>query len=58
MPTNPDSPFDGALRFDAVDLIDHLRRQTGHKIAAEQFRQVRTVGDVVEAVHRISQADA
>lgn len=21
MPTNPDSPFDGALRFDAVDLI-------------------------------------
>ncbi len=44
--------------IDAVDLIDHLRRQTGHKIAAEQFRQVRTVGDVVEAVHRISQAEA
>jgi acyl carrier protein len=39
--------------IDAVDLIDHLKRQTGKKIAAEDFKSVRTVGDVVEAVHRM-----
>ncbi|MBB4866088.1 acyl carrier protein [Pseudomonas nitritireducens] len=40
--------------IDAVDLIDHLKRQTGKKIAAEEFKSVRTVGDVVEAVHRLA----
>ena len=35
--------------IDAVDLIDHIKRQTGKKIAAEEFKAVRTVGDVVEA---------
>ncbi|PAU60260.1 acyl carrier protein [Pseudomonas sp. PIC25] len=39
--------------IDAVDLIDHLKRQTGKKIAAEDFKTVRTVGDVVEAVYRM-----
>lgn len=39
--------------IDAVDLIDHIKRQTGKKIAAEEFKSVRTVGDVVEAVHRL-----
>ncbi|MFF7707617.1 acyl carrier protein [Pseudomonas sp. NPDC007930] len=39
--------------IDAVDLIDHIKRQTGKKIAAEDFKSVRTVGDVVEAVHRM-----
>jgi acyl carrier protein len=43
--------------IDAVDLIDHIKRQTGKKIAAEEFKSVRTVGDVVEAVYRlVSQA--
>jgi len=36
--------------IDAVDLIDHIKRQTGKKLAAEEFKAVRTVGDVVEAV--------
>jgi len=36
--------------IDAIDLIDHLKLLTGKKIAAEQFKAVRTVGDVVEAV--------
>lgn len=44
--------------IDAVDLIDHLKRQTGKKIAAEDFKAVRTVGDVVEAVHQLVTADA
>lgn len=39
--------------IDAIDLIDHIKRQTGKKIAAEEFKTVRTVGDVVEAVHRL-----
>lgn len=36
--------------IDAIDLIDHIKRQTGHKLAAEDFRTVRTVQDVVDAV--------
>ncbi|CAM3784099.1 acyl carrier protein [Bordetella tumulicola] len=36
--------------IDAIDLIDHIKRQTGHKLAADDFRTVRTVQDVVDAV--------
>lgn len=39
--------------IDAVDLIDHIKRKTGKKIAAEDFKTVRTVSDVVEAVYRL-----
>ncbi|MDH0304209.1 MULTISPECIES: acyl carrier protein [unclassified Pseudomonas] len=39
--------------IDAVDLIDHIKRQTGKKIAADDFKSVRTVNDVVEAVFRL-----
>lgn len=42
--------------IDAVDLMDRLRRQTGRKISAEDFRSVRTVGDLVDAVHTLVQA--
>ena len=44
--------------IDAVDLIDHIKRQTGKKIAAEEFKAVRTVGDVVEAVYQVVNADS
>ena len=37
--------------IDAIDLMDRLRQVTGRKISAEQFRSVRTIGDLVEAVH-------
>ncbi|TDQ37327.1 acyl carrier protein [Thiopseudomonas denitrificans] len=37
--------------IDAIDLIDHLKQLTGKKIAAEEFKAVRTVGDVVEAIY-------
>lgn len=36
--------------IDAIDLIDHIKRQTGYRLAAEDFRSVRTVQDVVNAV--------
>ena len=42
--------------IDAVDLMDGLQRHTGKKISAEDFRSVRTVGDLVEAVYRLVQA--
>jgi acyl carrier protein len=42
--------------IDAVDLLDRLRRQTGAKISAEDFRSVRTVGDMVDAVYKIVRA--
>lgn len=36
--------------IDAIDLIDHIKRETGYRLVADDFRSVRTVGDVVEAV--------
>ncbi|WP_137818671.1 MULTISPECIES: acyl carrier protein [unclassified Pseudomonas] len=44
--------------IDAVDLIDHIKRKTGKKLAAEEFKAVRSVGDVVEAVYRLVNAPA
>ena len=44
--------------IDAVDLIDHIKRKTGKKIAADEFKSVRTVNDVVEAVYRLVQPAA
>lgn len=38
--------------IDAIDLIDHIKKETGHKLMAEDFRSVRTVQDVVDAVMR------
>jgi acyl carrier protein len=39
--------------IDAIDLMDRLRRQTGRKIPMESFRSVRTVRDLVQAIHRL-----
>lgn len=39
--------------IDAIDLIDYIKRQTGYKLQAEDFRNVRTVHDVVEAVKKL-----
>lgn len=36
--------------IDAIDLVDHIKRETGYRLVADDFRSVRTVGDVVEAV--------
>ena len=38
--------------IDAIDLIDHIKRKTGHRLVAEDFRSVRTVQDVIDAVRR------
>jgi acyl carrier protein len=39
--------------IDAIDLMDRLRRQTGRKISIESFRSVRTVRDLVQAIHNL-----
>ena len=39
--------------LDAVDLIVRLQQQTGIKFAAENFKSIRTLGDVAEVVERI-----
>ena len=37
--------------IDAVDLMVKLRSLTDRRLQPEAFRQVRTVGDVVDALH-------
>lgn len=37
--------------IDAVDLVVQLKEVTGRKIDPEEFKAVRTVGDVVDAIH-------
>jgi acyl carrier protein len=39
--------------IDVVDLMDHVRRQTGKKVSADDFRTVRTVGDLVVVMQRL-----
>jgi acyl carrier protein len=43
--------------IDAIDLIDHIKRKTGRKLDANDFRAVRTVQDVVEAMYQKQQQD-
>lgn len=39
--------------IDAVDMIVQLQKKTGKKIKPEEFKAVRTVQDVVDAVARL-----
>ncbi len=39
--------------IDAVDLIVELKSYTGRKLAPEDFKNVRTVGDIVTAVKEL-----
>lgn len=40
--------------IDAVDLVVKLQQFTNRKIDPETFRQVQTIGDVVEAIYRLA----
>ena len=42
--------------IDAVDLVVKLQELTGRKITPQEFKTVRTVGDVVEKVHALLNA--
>ncbi len=39
--------------IDAVDLVVRLKEITGKKVDPEDFKQVRSVGDVVSAVEKL-----
>ena len=41
--------------IDAVDMVVELKRFTGRRIDPEDFKSVRTVQDVVDAVDRLMQ---
>jgi acyl carrier protein len=40
--------------IDAVDLIDHIRRIIGKKVSGEDFRSVKTVGDLISVIERLT----
>tara|TARA_B110000503_G_C6805480_1_gene272908 strand:+ start:243 stop:491 length:249 start_codon:yes stop_codon:yes gene_type:complete len=42
--------------IDAVDLVVRLNEWTGKKIAPEDFDSVRTIGDVVDAIERLTRS--
>lgn len=42
--------------IDAVDMIIKVQELTGCKVTPEDFKQVRTVGDVVAVVERLTAA--
>ncbi|MBL6751624.1 MAG: acyl carrier protein [Nevskia sp.] len=43
----------GIDSIDAIDLLLKLKDMTGRKIQPEAFKNVRSVGDVVEAIHAL-----
>ncbi|MCR5414218.1 MAG: acyl carrier protein [Kiritimatiellae bacterium] len=40
--------------IDAVDLVVRLQRQTGLKVKAEDFKSIRTLGDVADVIASLS----
>ena len=44
--------------IDAIDLIDFLYKRTGHKLRSEDFRSIRKIGDIVDAVYAKQAADS
>jgi acyl carrier protein len=53
---NPDARLAEDLdldSIDAVDLVVKLQELTGRKLKVDEFRSVRTVGDVVDRVHAV-----
>lgn len=39
--------------IDAIDMVVHLQKKVGKRIKPEEFKAVRTVQDVVDAVERL-----
>jgi acyl carrier protein len=52
----PEARFDDDLEIDsidAVDLIDHLSRIFERRVSPRDFRAVRTVQDLIDAIDRL-----
>ena len=39
--------------IDAVDMVVRLQQMTGLKVKAEDFKQIRTLGDVTDVVEKL-----
>jgi len=53
----PDANLNADLAIDsidAVDLIDRISRVIGKKVSGEDFRSVRTVGDLIAVIERLA----
>lgn len=44
--------------IDAVDLVVRLQNMTGLRVKAEEFKSIRTLGDVVDVIARIAAEQA
>ncbi|HEX4367167.1 MAG TPA: acyl carrier protein [Rhodopila sp.] len=44
--------------IDIVDLLVKLRELTGRRVNAEEFKTVRTVGDVLDSIEKLMATDA
>ena len=44
--------------IDIVDLLVKLREVTGRRVKAEDFKTVRTVGDVLDSLEKLMATDA
>lgn len=52
----PSARFDDDLEIDSidtVDLVDHLSRIYERKVSPQDFRAVRTVQDLIDAIDRL-----
>ena len=38
--------------IDAIDLVDFIKKKTGHRMEAADFVEVRTIEDIVEVVYK------
>ena len=38
------------LQIDTIDMIDYIKRQTGYRLMPEDFKNVKTLDDIVKAV--------
>lgn len=36
--------------IDAIDMIDYIKKKTGYRMEAAAFKEVRTLGDIVDVV--------
>ena len=44
--------------IDAVDLVVRLQQQTGLKVKAEDFKAIRTLGDVADVIVKLAAEQA
>lgn len=44
--------------IDAIDLLDFIRKKTGYRMEAPDFKEVQTLQDIVEIVHKQLVANA